>query len=69
MPIPKPTPGEKQSNFISKCMASPALNKDFPDQKRRAAVCYSQYRRSKKVKGSDSEPEWEDFESQDVVIY
>jgi hypothetical protein len=43
MPIPKPKKSEKQSEFVSRCMGNDTMNKEFPDQKQRAAVCYSQW--------------------------
>jgi hypothetical protein len=47
MPLPVPNEGEKQQEFISKCMGSDVMNKEFPDQKQRAAVCYKQFRDQK----------------------
>jgi hypothetical protein len=43
-----PHAGEKQPDFISRCMGDATMNKEFPDQKQRAAVCYSYWRKSKK---------------------
>lgn len=43
MPIPKPKKSEKQSEFVSRCMGNDTMNKEFPDQKQRAAVCYSEW--------------------------
>jgi len=45
MPLPTPQSGEDQSAFISRCMANPTARADFPDQKQRAAVCHSQFRK------------------------
>ena len=42
MPLPKPSKGQKKDEFISSCMANPTMLKEYPDQKQRAAVCYSQ---------------------------
>jgi len=44
MPLPKPRKGEKQDAFISRCMGNDLMNKEYPDNKQRAAVCYSQWR-------------------------
>lgn len=44
MPIPKPKKGEKEQEFISRCMGDKIMNKDYPDQEQRAGVCYSQWR-------------------------
>jgi len=45
MPLPKPKTGEKQQDFISRCMSNPTMKKEFPEQKQRLAVCFSQWRR------------------------
>ena len=47
MPIPKPAKGEKQAKFISRCMSSETMNKEFPDKKERAGVCYTQWKKPK----------------------
>jgi len=44
LPIPSPS-GEGQDAFISRCMGDSVMNKEFPDQKQRAAVCYSKWRK------------------------
>lgn len=51
MPIPIPTPLEKRdkkgrNKFISRCMSD--LNKDYPNNKQRAAICFKSYQNSKK---------------------
>ena len=66
MPLPKPSKNQKQSEFISKCMGDNTMNKDFPQQKQRAAVCYSQFKR--KVKASES-LDWEDSSDESFIIY
>ena len=45
MPLPSPKPNEKKENFISRCMETVTKEeKDkWPDQKQRAAICYSQW--------------------------
>jgi len=50
MPIPKPAKGEKEQDFISRCMGNNTMNKDYPDQKQRSAICYSQWRRKEMIK-------------------
>jgi hypothetical protein len=59
MPIPKPSKGEKESDFISRCMGNAVMVKDYPKQKQRAGVCYTQW---KDVHGS-AETEAEFMES------
>lgn len=51
MPMPSPKNSEKQGEFVSRCMGDEIMNKDFPNQKQRAAVCYSQWG-EKKAKAS-----------------
>ncbi len=63
MPIPSVKGQEAQQKFISRCMGDSVMNKDYPDQKQRAAICYSQWRKSKKRKkssGSSEDPKWEE---------
>jgi hypothetical protein len=52
MPLPKPKPKEDQATFIGHCMGSSVMEREFPNNKQRLAVCYSQYRkfRGKKTK-------------------
>lgn len=55
MPLPTPEKGEKESHFVSRCVASDVVQKDFKTQEQRLAVCYSQFKRHKhkKAKGAD----------------
>ena len=41
MPLPNKKDGEKPEQFISRCMSDPKIQKEFPDQKQRTAVCMS----------------------------
>ena len=66
MPLPKPKKNEQQSEFVSKCMGDEMMNTDFPEQKQRAAVCYSQFKR--KAKASES-LDWEDSMDESFIIY
>ena len=45
--MPKPKSDESESEYISRFMESEEARKDFPDQKQRAAVAYSMWRRRK----------------------
>jgi hypothetical protein len=45
--MPNPVKGEKMSSFISRYMGSKESRKSFPEQKQRAAVAYSEWRRRK----------------------
>lgn len=54
MPIPKPSKGEKEKDFISRCMGSEVMTKEYPENDQRAAVCYSSWRdRNKSPKASE----------------
>jgi hypothetical protein len=46
--VPEVAKGESLSSFIGKYMGSKKANKDFPNQKQRAAVAYNSYREAKK---------------------
>lgn len=50
MPMPKPRDTESQKDFVSRCMSDKVMVKDYPDQKQRGGVCYSQWRAPKKKK-------------------
>lgn len=39
MPLPVPNEGETQEDFIQRCMANETMNKEFPDEDQRYAVC------------------------------
>jgi hypothetical protein len=69
MPSPAKT-GETESEFVSRCMGDSNMNKEFPDQKQRAAVCFSKYKQAKKrnkAKGSE-EPNWDDNQTDQFLI-
>lgn len=44
MPLPTPKKGERQDVFMSRCMRSKIIQKDFKSQKQQLAVCFSQLR-------------------------
>lgn len=46
--MPSPTRKESLSGFVSRYMGSVEGRRSFPDQKQRAAVAYSEYKRRKK---------------------
>lgn len=48
MPLPTPNDKEKRSDFVSRCVLSEIVKKDFKSQDQRVAVCYSQYEKAKK---------------------
>jgi hypothetical protein len=47
MPLPKPGKQEKRSEFVSRCIGDKQTFKDFPDQKQRIAICYTQWDQAK----------------------
>lgn len=64
MPIPTPRMGknpESRDSFMKRCMSDLVMNKEFKDQKQKAAVCFSSYRKKhpedKKPKESKSSVE------------
>lgn len=60
MPLPKPRKGEKQNDFISRCMS--AVKDEFPGQKQRTAVCFSQWRQKEQGEIEDEDEEEGDEE-------
>jgi hypothetical protein len=46
MPLPSPSKDQKKGDFISSCMASPAMNQEYKNPKQRLAICHSQHRKS-----------------------
>ena len=56
MPLPKPRKGEKEKDFISRCMSDPVMKKEYPKRagqkkaEQRLAVCYRQWRGKDKKK-------------------
>ena len=45
MPIPKPQAGEKQSDYIQRCME--AIASEYTDKDQAVAICYTQWREGK----------------------
>lgn len=45
MPMPEPRQGEEKQDFISRFMKSKPMQAEYPDNKQRVAVAYSQWRR------------------------
>lgn len=41
MPLPKRGEKEPRKDFMSRCMGDQVMNKEYPDQSQRAAVCMS----------------------------
>lgn len=43
MPLPKPKKDESHDDFMDRCMGDDVMNKEYPDEKQRYAVCQSQW--------------------------
>ena len=41
--MPTPNKGEKQKDFMARCMGSDEMVRNYPDSKQRAAVCHSKW--------------------------
>lgn len=50
MPIPKPTSGESEKDFVSRCISKII---DEYDQSQAAAICYESYRKKEEMKKQD----------------
>lgn len=46
MTVPKPSSGESESDFISRCMSDSHMKSTY-NQNQRLAVCYNSYRTNK----------------------
>ena len=57
MPIPKPNKGEKKDEFISRCMGDSTMNKDFPDNSQRYAICIGQFGKQEKAETYNDYPQ------------
>jgi HK97 family phage prohead protease len=49
MPLPKPNKNESQDDFIGRCMGEDIMKEDYPDQKQRLAVCFSQWNKKEAI--------------------
>lgn len=65
MPLPKPRPGEKESEFIARCTIDAEVENEFPTLSQRFAVCYSLYDGKKqKAANYDTVKYYQGFERQ-----
>jgi len=44
MPLPIKRKNESKDDFISRCMSSEVMQREFPKRKQRLAICYKQWR-------------------------
>lgn len=71
MPLPSPRGKQDRNSFINSCVSSNIMVKEFPNQKQRLGVCFSQWHAAKKKKRSQSsteEPKWEEVEKEKVLF-
>lgn len=54
MPIPTPHKGEKQDDFMHRCMSNEVMKKEFPENKQRVAVCMSKWRKKSEKEESSN---------------
>ena len=64
MPLIKPKKSESEQEFVSRCMGDDMVQKEYKDQKQRAAICYSQFKMREKAKGETS---WDDVRKGDSL--
>ena len=60
MPLPSPRNKEKRSEFMNRCMVDLAGKNEFADDKQRAAVCYSQFKKAASKASIIIENPWND---------
>jgi hypothetical protein len=49
MPLPTPNKKESQSEFIARFMSNPLMKKEYPEEKQRLAIAYSQWKKKKSL--------------------
>ena len=49
MPLPEPKNNQDKDDFVNECMDNSTMLSEFPDDKQRAAVCYSQFKNKAKA--------------------
>jgi HK97 family phage prohead protease len=67
MPLPKPKKDESKDDFLDRCMASDAMNEEYPDNKQRYAVCVTQWE-SKETDAMPNEMERRVLSADDVEL-
>lgn len=74
MPIPKPTGGENETEFIQRCMSDPTMVNDY-DNEQRAGICYTSWEDNNKTMSNQYElkaaQEIKDLDSakREVAVY
>jgi len=49
MPLPNPGNKESKDKFIQRCVSDPKVNKEYPDNAQRYAVCQTQWKKKEKA--------------------
>jgi len=65
MPIPKPTSGESEKDFMGRCMDNDTMQAEYPTNDQRVAVCLSAYRDGSKG-DTDMDTEYQDDIDEEV---
>ena len=47
MPIPQPQQGEKENEFVQRCMIDKKMVEEYPDKDQRYSICITQIKGSK----------------------
>ncbi len=63
--MPSVEPNEKESHYVSRCVGDSDMVKEFPDQKRRVAVCYSLFKQHHQKHGKAAEAaDWDETKAE-----
>lgn len=68
MPLPKVNSNESEKEFVSRCVTDSVMNREFPDNKKRIAVCYNIYKRKKKENRGEK-VNWTTLNDSGFLIY
>ncbi len=63
MPLYTNKKAQSEKEFINSCMSDTVMNKEFKNNKQRLAVCYNQYKKSKKGKAH-----WENQSDENITV-
>ncbi|MEK6878285.1 MAG: hypothetical protein AABY22_01685 [Nanoarchaeota archaeon] len=65
MPLPKVHKNEDKEKFISRCASDPVMNREYPKDDQKIAICFSIWRDRNKQKSKGETVEWKDLEDDD----
>jgi hypothetical protein len=68
MPIPKRKKDEDRTDFLSRCMGDPVMNKDYKDNSQRYAICTSSLKQSSKAEEIQDSYYDQTFGSTDLIV-